>query len=1585
MGSPLSFSSTEEFRKKLITRNLKPYRVEGFYTSNISTPDSEVILRDEGVYDSPDDVIGKNLFSKVLYPLNMYGPEGGYRVVNNVTGLNNTKSNLGEYNYQDTVLPETSFKYQEQIPTKNKYSYDEILLEQTEYIQLSPKFETYWSPISFVPSSYSPANILLSDDPQGSDGLLSQDSFIASLGASTLRKLLKDRASIETSKQLFGVNTLDETLGNPFSIQNLISNTNQTNNKSWTITRPENQIDANTLFVQKLEGTYIPLSPIPGDYFDEDMVQKRPTSISQIFGAFNDGTTVSSSIRSILSRTRAPSELFLENTGFGQKSQLFFNLDYNQYKPAYSRGILNDIANAASNVLTDLFNGPEGAPSGFYVGSRRNDPSQIDSPSGDRPVLYQGMESEAIVYGPDRLSKSYENPSGSEQAEVRIGPAGSSLTDGGGIGGGLVWVSPKYKNAGFLATPGGNQGSQDPNFSQVSDKIERDLSTNKNFKNGSILDFTQRLVNSTPSSSRRLSHVGNAINNLSKVFNDGYKEITKGSRVIKYEGSNGQYRGVEYGRLFTKDTPYYTYGDLQKTEGITTSNRKFTYSVMDNTYNLNISPTSGRESTNIKDNKVTKYMFSIENLAWRTSNRPGLTVDELPVCERGPNGGRIMWFPPYDLKFSESSTPSFQDNEFLGRPEPIYTYKSTKRTGSVSFKMIVDYPSILDVIVQRELAKESNRLVVNEIVDSFFAGLLKFDIYELSRRFPTISSNDILNYQNLLNNPNVTNEQITDIGDATKTTNTGGGGDKGVGPSGGNDKSQPGTQNNTPDLQKYVNTSYYFSPAVTDTTVPPTYTPYPDDVLLEETEKTFYTNVVTYNFNTLNTELINKIKELFNQNPESVIKITFEGAQQQNTSEGYSKSLSQSMIDSVQNYFESEELNEFITNTKLQLTLSNTLSSSVQPIGQPQNNGGSSNNYGPYDCSNDFSINKLACRRISITKIESDNIPTNETGSTPQEGNPLPVSPVSRPIEQRVREGISKKLVRGLLSECSYFELIKESNPFVFDTIRDKVKYFNPSFHSMTPEGLNSRLTFLNQCTRPGDTIPTIGPDGKPKYNNAVNTSFGAPPVLVLRIGDFYNTKIIPTGLQIGYEPLHLDINPEGIGVQPMLATITLAFNFVGGSGLKTAIDTLQNALSFNYYANTEIYDERAESTEDTSIRDQETLKQLISQDPNSSSAKNSENKKQNSGGETIGVKTQTTQDAGTLNYQKFMNELLTTSQGYVDTLTNKTDEIIKNYNLGIFTIISEDMSFNKGKTIEFTNPENLTIYGKSNDLQGTYLKYFDRLISGVKSENLEYLKDLKNPNKLGKYKPSTVDRVKDNLITYLNEYKLNSLSNVTTTLNDITQSQVNLITMFSKLDFVLTSSDGYIDSKGGPIIYSGDVTSVFTTIEADYRGLTVKLNDFYEEYKTLTSSGDKLDLTNYPDKIVGDDTDKLFYILMSNIILDDNKRTQFTVRITEGISSEINSNGTPLINNTNFYWNELARGTYKSQKEGDDKTLNDLVNNNQYNPLTIEQYEDTERIINYITIPTPTDIQKTRLTNLYKDGNSNTNDKTFNGKTQFT
>lgn len=54
-------------------------------------------------------------------------------------------------------------------------------------------------------------------------------------------------------------------------------------------------------------------------------------------------------------------------------------------------------------------------------------------------------------------------------------------------------------------------------------------------------------------------------------------------------------------------------------------------------------------------------------------------------------------------------------------------------------------------------------------------------------------------------------------------------------------------------------------------------------------------------------------------------------------------------------------------------------------------------------------------------------------------------------------------------------------------------------------------------------------------------------------------------------------MNPEGIGVMPMFAKVTLSFVFLGGSDLAGPISRLQNAVSFNYYANTSVYDNRAE------------------------------------------------------------------------------------------------------------------------------------------------------------------------------------------------------------------------------------------------------------------------------------------------------------------------------------------------------------------------------------------------------------------------
>lgn len=165
----------------------------------------------------------------------------------------------------------------------------------------------------------------------------------------------------------------------------------------------------------------------------------------------------------------------------------------------------------------------------------------------------------------------------------------------------------------------------------------------------------------------------------------------------------------------------------------------------------------------------------------------------------------------------------------------------------------------------------------------------------------------------------------------------------------------------------------------------------------------------------------------------------------------------------------------------------------------------------------------------------------------------------------------------GYRNEYKFFSELQKNDAFLHSKIVDKFKFFDPAFHSITPEGFQSRLTFLHQCTRQGST--SAWTDGM-SIRSASNLAFGRPPILVLRIGDFFNTKIVITNMTINYENgggISWDLNDEGIGVMPMYAQISLNFNFYGGSELGGPVSRLQNAVSFNYYANTSVYDHRAD------------------------------------------------------------------------------------------------------------------------------------------------------------------------------------------------------------------------------------------------------------------------------------------------------------------------------------------------------------------------------------------------------------------------
>lgn len=160
--------------------------------------------------------------------------------------------------------------------------------------------------------------------------------------------------------------------------------------------------------------------------------------------------------------------------------------------------------------------------------------------------------------------------------------------------------------------------------------------------------------------------------------------------------------------------------------------------------------------------------------------------------------------------------------------------------------------------------------------------------------------------------------------------------------------------------------------------------------------------------------------------------------------------------------------------------------------------------------------------------------------------------------------------------EYYFFRQLERNSPLVYNRLMDRLKYFDPAFHSMTPEGFNARLTFLNQCTRQGNTLTMSGPNAK----TANNLAFGRAPFCVLRLGDFYNQMIVIDSINFDYsvsDGIVWDLNPEGAGVQPMLCRVSINFTFIGGGDMAGPIRRLQNAMSFNYYANARLYDNRAD------------------------------------------------------------------------------------------------------------------------------------------------------------------------------------------------------------------------------------------------------------------------------------------------------------------------------------------------------------------------------------------------------------------------
>jgi hypothetical protein len=1488
MPSYLDFDSTKKFRDFIIGKTLnQPNGPQTFTNASYAVNNLSSLSN-----TNPGDVVTNDVMNRTdtlnrTSNINLYRPIDGYEGLDRVLNTNIL---------DQTGLPLRLYPYFDVEPPKyNLYG----ILNAGAYDNESKLFQ--------FASSY------IKNSPEGP---------------------IYSRLTRNIEKTINGkVRLLDALNGNTSTALNLLTGREPLVefNNSITVakTLPGKAVD----FLQSVAGITLPFTEIPGDYLTNPYsgpIKTRPEASTEVGKLLQDVTGALGSMVGIQRRpldSRKPSDLLIEYMGQGPKQALFNNLAFSKYAPDYtttarsqnSSKVFNYIDNVAQGVKNVL--GIE-APKGVaYIGDDRGD--NVKYAMGDfydRPVR-------SSYY----LSLMFDSVS------AEIFHKSKNITEGGGIGGNLTWYSKNSKN---------KLGSNNAEYTNQEQSVFEDtLSTKYGFRDDSILGETQRILDSMPSDAGAArSHVANVIDQTSRVFTEGDVKISRGSAIKYTDKYSSNEAGVEYCRVWTKDSGYMNYSDTMKRNS---NIRKFDSSVLggrSRVWNLNIAPMSNGKrsfdgSTNIVDGfpygdgyYAQKYMFSIENLAWKTSNTDGFRVSDLPACERGPNGGRVMWFPPYDLKVSEQNSARWEENIFMGRPEPIYTYQNTSRSGQVSFKVIVDHPSVMNLMSQ-DLFKNMSDAEADNYINAFFAGCKDLDLYELLKTYVTIDSNDATLIQQYLNADKKPDPETIKKFKYVSTPVTVPG--------------EPVTQLPPPkggepvsfDAKLYFDNDFPkvgSSNVVANQTYGNLYTTYLNkkderlndletdlnDILIGEykgkggehdrniilgspyplkglsgsiltAKKTEIINnqkasvtsgftIMQTTFAGLNTQA-GELKTKIQEGKVEEVNFTINTATSEVADDNYNYYLGVRRGNSILRHFlnilmggssddivskkwpsfdtfkkdaQSSKTSQKITISfkDLGFTTNGNLNVTFETAGENSNISNPTGAQENLNCKQKITTKKglkitapiaFFCRQ-STAKLEYTPIPQKQTETEPEPTTKIITTieeydePVPGKGPQKPNINVMQRIIMKMLSECYYFKKLEDDSPLAFKSISEKIKYFHPAFHSMTPEGLNSRLTFLLQCVRPGDTVPVKGISDSVDIG-ARNTSFGPPPICVMRIGDFYHSKVVIRDVNITFEENVWDLNPEGIGVQPMIANVSLQISFIGGQGLEAPVDRLQNALSSNFYANTEMYDERSTITSKINGKSADDFTKEFLTAINQRS-----NTKPKSNADSAGAK-KGTEDKyiGNLSDRMSYNPSLIYpafegTKVYFDLYDKTYNELLKLYGEKVVSLFFSNTYRKTNTYTGLTDNGTYTInllgeYSSSNDLS-----YYTRglkvgMISSIKSNNnLTELLNLDNAMAPSLYSNSE-KLLKPYLIKFVETYVDGIVDKES--IKNLEKNRQSITSILDSLNFITEfEADGKIEGT----TFTKSTLSGFTN-EAFYKEYKPIINFIEDNHSKLSSKVDEL------------------------------------------------------------------------------------------------------------------------------------------------
>jgi len=558
-------------------------------------------------------------------------------------------------------------------------------------------------------------------------------------------------------------------------------------------------------------------------------------------------------------------------------------------------------------------------------------------------------------------------------------------------------------------------------------------------------------------------------------------------------------------------------------------------------------------------------MFSLENLAVGTIVREkfGVIDDEygtpIPLSEVGPFAGRLMWFPPYNIEINEVAIAKYESTVMVGRNEPMYNYMNSERTAVLSFSLLVDYPEQLR---NKEYTGDGGMNKNKAIADFFAFG---------GNPLPSEAQTEIIE------------EKIEKLKDQLKEI--GGPVDQAEPP----DPKAPLTtiyfQNDTPTAGEVntiidimynnpnhyeiidgmesaqdgngfgLNKDIYYLENITGDTLTKT------NLGVSGTSKQYTAISVESPFGpcVLNKNLLDVYSdEKFRKYYDIEITGTASKLYKSDNEIAYNKALGNRRVAAAKHLIISK-LTEMFGATVANEIGDNNIKSKLDV--------GSTNGSAAGAESENMHLEDVKKERRADIVFKRNNLDVDKKGQELNQKQKEDIVNIQKDIQSlEFQLNVAKNSVRE--------NIYNERNKAVLNSFESiSGNQFYPVFHSQTPEDFHRRLTFLQQCTRQGAAKRYDIVDENTGELRARNSVFGKQPICVLRVGDFFYTKVVIESVTIDYADAPWDMNPEGFGMQPMMANITLQMKVIGGQSLQGPIDALQNAVTFNYYANSSFTD----------------------------------------------------------------------------------------------------------------------------------------------------------------------------------------------------------------------------------------------------------------------------------------------------------------------------------------------------------------------------------------------------------------------------